>query len=246
MMRRMPVVLAGALALITLGFATLSLVSLMAHERTRTPVSFATGITTIELSIGAGDVVLNGSDRLDVSGVRTIDRGLARPTITEVRDGSTLRLRTSCKSFFAANCSVRYELDVPKGVRITGSSSGGGIRINGATGPVDVSSSGGGVTVAKSSGPLTVSSSGGGIQICPARATLSAPIRRAAVFELSLPNLRTTSTCRRQEAVSPWSFRTTRARTTSMRHHPAAAPGSMFEPIQFHRTASRCDLPVAA
>jgi DNA-binding NarL/FixJ family response regulator len=87
---------------------------------------------------------------------------------------TTLKLHTECSSFIGANCSVSYELAVPEGVTVTGSSSGGGIRTEAITGSQTMSSSGGGITVDKPSGEVKVDSSGGGITVTEPSGDVSA------------------------------------------------------------------------
>lgn len=155
-----------------------ALAEAMNHEQTRTDVSFA-GVEAIELDLGAGGAVLTGAPGAEgptsgtVTGTRVDDRGLTEPKVTEWMDGSTLHLTSRCGSWVSFRCGVHYELTVPAGVRITGSSSGGGLDLRSLAGDVDVSASGGGIDATDTTGPLTLDSSGGGIDITGATGPLT-------------------------------------------------------------------------
>jgi DUF4097 and DUF4098 domain-containing protein YvlB len=167
---RRPLLIAGSvLAVTTVGYGIFAAVSFMAHSRTRSAISMPGEITTIELDLSAGDVVLTGDNVDTVSGERIVDRGLRAPSFKEERVGTTLRLKASCPPLVGVNCNVRYELRVPASVKVTGSSDGGTIRTDGVTGSVDVSSSGGSVTIVGSVGEVHASSSGGSVKVLDSR-----------------------------------------------------------------------------
>ena len=164
-MRRPVIVLGWLFAALVVGFGSFTLVSLMAHERTRTPVSF-TNVDRIELDLAAGGIEIVADAETtegqtgSVVGQRTVDWGLRRPTISESVSDRTLRLGSSCPAFAGFNCAVRYQLVVPAGIEVVGSSSGGSIRITRVTGNIDVSSSGGSIDVSEPGGRLVLNSSG--------------------------------------------------------------------------------------
>ncbi len=165
-------ILGGLLTVATICFCCFLLVSLMAHERIITDISFAETerIELIELDLGAGGIELIGrSGDAIVSGQRIVDRGLAKPTFSEEIIGNTLRLTAKCPDFAGFNCGSRYVLSVPADIDISGSSSGGSITITGVTGALTLHSSGGDITIGDPIGPLQLSTSGGGISVTGGR-----------------------------------------------------------------------------
>ncbi len=165
-MKRILLVAASIVALASLAFATLSVVSLMAHERTRQRLAFPPGITELRIHLDAGGVILIGSDTNTISGERVVDRGLRHPSYQEVRiDKDTLQLQSGCPDFMSLRCGVHYELTVPRGMRVVGTSSGGSIELEDLQGRVTLSSSGGGISANGTSGELWLSSSGGAIRV---------------------------------------------------------------------------------
>ncbi|MCP5026260.1 MAG: DUF4097 domain-containing protein [Actinomycetia bacterium] len=169
MKRRSLLTLGGIFTIATIGFCCYLLVSLMAHEQTTTEISF-TGIERIEFDLGAGGIELTGSSGDSIaSGRRIVDRGVQEPTFSEEVVGNTLRLSARCPDFSAFNCGSRYELAVPAGVDVSGTSSGGAITITGVTGAITVHSSAGDIAVRDPIGPLELSSSGGGVSVTGGR-----------------------------------------------------------------------------
>jgi Putative adhesin len=168
-MRRPLLVLGSAFAAITIAYGTFTAVSFMAHGKERSDVSFPSTITAIELDLSSGDAMFTGGDGDTITGVRTTERGLTSPRYKEQIDGTTLKISASCPWFIGVNCNVRYELNVPANVRVTGSNSGGDIHTQGVTGVRKVSSSGGDVMVTGSTDPISASSSGGDVSVLASR-----------------------------------------------------------------------------
>jgi hypothetical protein len=168
-MRRPLLVLGSAFAAITIGYGTFTAISFMAHGKERSNLSFPSTITAIELDLSSGDAELTGGTGDTITGVRTTERGLTSPRYKEQIDGTTLKISASCHAFIGANCSVRYQLNVPPNVRVTGSNSGGDIHTDGVSGVRKVSSSGGDIMVTGSTAPIDVSSSGGDVSVLASR-----------------------------------------------------------------------------
>ena len=162
-------ILGGLFTFTTISFCCFLLVSLMAHEQTTTEIRF-TKIERIEFDLGAGEIEVTGSsNEFIASGQRIVDRGLTELTFSEEVVGTTLRITASCPNFSAFNCGSRYNMTVPAGVDISGTSAGGNITITGVTGAVTVHSSAGDVTVRDPAGTLELSSSSGGVSVTGAR-----------------------------------------------------------------------------
>ena len=182
-MKRTLTIVGVLVAAATISYGCLTLLTVMSRDRAEAPVSFA-GVKAIQLDLGAGSVTLIGGDSPDATGTRTIVRSVARPRVSErVGSDGTLHISTHCPWFASFNCSASYQLTVPPGVVVSGSSSGGsltfrqidgdihvsssggGVRGTDLTGDIDFNSSGGGITVTRSTGSLKLDSSGGGITV---------------------------------------------------------------------------------
>ncbi len=167
--RRSLLTLGGLFTAATIGFCCFLLLSLMAHEQVTTEIRF-TEVERIEFDLGAGGIELTGGPGGSIaSGRRILDRGLTKPAFSEHVVGNTLMISASCPDFSAFNCGARYELTVPAGVEISGTSSGGSITITGVTGAVTVDSSAGDIVVGDPAGPLMLATSGGGISVMGGR-----------------------------------------------------------------------------
>jgi hypothetical protein len=169
--RTSPVLLSlgGIFVVATIAWGCYQLVSLVAHERTTSPVSFPAGVTRLQIDTDAGHIELRGTDAATITGERVVDRGLGEPRFSERVDGDTLVIRADCPWWTNHNCGVAYTLAVPASVAVDASSSGSGIETAGLLGDQTLDSSGGGITVVDPAGALDVDSSGGGITVRGAR-----------------------------------------------------------------------------
>ncbi len=163
-MRRFLLIVGGFFTLAVLGYGCYALVSLMAHERTRSEISFAQ-VDTVDVDLDAGGLELLAAEGARTYGVRIVDRGLRRPAFREWMEGTTLHIESDCPNFAGLHCGVRYQLAVPAGISVRGGSAGGSISITGVSGAIDVSSSGGGISATDTTGALTLDSSGGAIRV---------------------------------------------------------------------------------
>jgi hypothetical protein len=164
-MKRTLTIMGVAVAALTVVYGCLMILTVMARDRVESAVSFE-NVKAIQLDLGAGSLTLTGTDSEGITGTRTTVRSVARPHIKERLDGDgTLHLSTYCAWFASFNCSASYNLNVPKDVVVSGSSSGGSLSFQAIDGEIDVSSSGGGVRASHVGGKLTADSSGGGISV---------------------------------------------------------------------------------
>jgi hypothetical protein len=164
-MRTFIIVAGSIVAAVTLALGVGSAVSAVAHEETRSPLSFDEEITSIRMDESSGSVRIVGADVDRISGERIVVEGLQGPDYSERVVDGTLVLESDCPIMLSMHCSVTYELIVPRGLDLYLRSSGGGIRVENVAGTVDLSSSGGGIRVIGSSGTLTLDSSGGSIRV---------------------------------------------------------------------------------
>jgi hypothetical protein len=158
-------VLGGLFVAATIAWTGINLVDLMAHERTRTPLSFPPGVSHIRVDQDGGSLQVTATDGDTVTGERRVDRGLRAAHWSEEVQGDTLVLRGRCPSFVNTRCGVASDLAVPAGTSVTADASGGGITVRGVTGELTLDSSGGGITLEGTSGAATLDASGGGIRL---------------------------------------------------------------------------------
>ena len=141
-------------------------VSLLAFDRQRFEQSFdvaiAGTITKIDVDNGAGSVRLVGTDADSIQIDGKVVRGINEPSHTERVVGETLEIDASC-STLGNFCSVDYVVQVPRDVDVKVRASGGGVRVFGIHGALDIGSSGGGLHIEGATGDLHLRSSGGGI-----------------------------------------------------------------------------------
>jgi hypothetical protein len=97
-----------------------------------------------------------------------ITEGLRKPERSAERDGDgTLRLSSSCPSFFGGQCDVDYEIRVPSGTLVQARTAGGDIVADdlASRDPIELRSSAGDVTAIDISAPLVrLSSSAGDVE----------------------------------------------------------------------------------
>jgi hypothetical protein len=162
-----PALLIGGsvLAVGALGLGTCSAVGAVARAERTEVVAFTEPITAIRVSGDVNDLRLVGADIPTVTGARTELRGWTEPTVSERVVGGVLLIDVTCPWFLSINCGAGYSLQVPSGISLELSTSGGDVRVEAVDGQLDIDSSGGGITVIDASGRLSAESSGGRISI---------------------------------------------------------------------------------
>ncbi|GAA2385570.1 hypothetical protein GCM10010420_05140 [Streptomyces glaucosporus] len=116
-------------------------------------------ITSVRLESGPGDVTLRGREDLDrVTLERTVEYRGDRP------EGATHRVEDGVLVLGGCGrrCEVRYTVDVPAGITVTGSTSNGRVTLD-KVGAVDVSTSNGRVELEDVAGPVEVRTNNGRI-----------------------------------------------------------------------------------
>jgi hypothetical protein len=151
-------------AVATLGWGTMNVVDITAHERHHEQQAFTEPIRTLDLEAGSGEVRIVGTDAGAVTVDASVSEGLRAGDHSERVEGDRLVVRSSCPAIFSTWCGVDYTIRVPADTAVVSHTSGGGVEVTGITGDVTLSSSGGGVHVTGGGGhTLTLDSSGGGV-----------------------------------------------------------------------------------
>jgi hypothetical protein len=141
----------------------ISLVDLLAHERSQSVVTITTPVQVIDVSNSAGSVSIEGTTAGPITIDASLSRGLGRPQHREAVEGGRLVMRAHCPVLLSSFCTVNYRVAAPAGTQVVVRASGGGITLTSLDGSIDASSSGGGVHVRDTSGSLRLRSSGGGV-----------------------------------------------------------------------------------
>jgi hypothetical protein len=156
------VAVGSVLAVLALAYGTFSVAALLAFDQFDRHASFTGPVRVVDVQASAGGVHITGSDRSGAEVDTHVIRGFTSPRSTATLVDGRLVVRNRC-TFTASWCSVMSRIQVPAGVRVVVRASGGGVRVTGVRGDLDVSSSGGGVHVRDATGHLALRSSGGGV-----------------------------------------------------------------------------------
>ncbi|WP_173922656.1 DUF4097 family beta strand repeat-containing protein [Agromyces sp. Marseille-P2726] len=153
---------AATAGVVTLAVGALSgCVFLQPVERFSDETTLTESIATIEIDEPQGDVVVRGDDSAtEVTVSRTVSYRGDRPSAadeTHSVDGDVLTL-SGC----GRNCKVDYEVELPVGVDVRGSTSNGEIHLTGVA-RVEVSTNNGDVDLEGVSGSIDVGTSNGRI-----------------------------------------------------------------------------------
>jgi Putative adhesin len=169
--RRGAIIGGGLLAVIVIGWGAFSVVELIARQKTSAPISVNGSVRHIIVDLDAGGMTLHGGAATVVTGTRTVERSLRAPTFSETLTGDTLTVKSRCQSFVNGFCSVSYDLNVPAGVTVEATSSGGSLTASDIAGDLTLSSSAGSVSVTGATGRLMLSSSAGSVKVSETRST---------------------------------------------------------------------------
>jgi hypothetical protein len=163
--RILAIIIGVVLVVSAVGYGCLTLVTLLARHHSTFDRRVTGTIRVVSVQSSEFAIAVTGTE---APGVVTIHSAQSwswgRPHLKAVlqRDG-TLRVSFGCSTLAPLGCQGKLQLAVPAGVAVTGSSSGGGIRVAGVHGPIQVNSGGGGVNVDDTDGDLHLDSSGGGV-----------------------------------------------------------------------------------
>jgi hypothetical protein len=153
---------AAVLAVLVVAWGCLSLVDVMARTTTRTSRTVeAVPIVRLHLDGGSG-VTIIGEERTDIRIDRKVRKGLRDVNAAERFEDGDLVLDSNCPIFLGTLCQVDYDLRVPIGTDVVGSTAGGHVRLS-RLGRVDVSSGGGEIDLDRITGPVEARTGGGSI-----------------------------------------------------------------------------------
>jgi hypothetical protein len=137
-------------AVAMLAYGTANAVGAFAHETRHLHRVISSPVRIVDVDGGTGGsiTVLGAFDgQRGVTVDMILNRGLETPSHTETVEGRRLVLRSHCFPLVTAFCQVDYVIRVPSDVSVIARSSGGGIRVAGVHGDLDLASLGGGIEV---------------------------------------------------------------------------------------------------
>ncbi|MDR7278593.1 DUF4097 family beta strand repeat-containing protein [Catenuloplanes atrovinosus] len=148
------------------GIAVLAALSAGCDPRNLREMEFRTtetvGITEVRIVGGdGGDVIVTTADRTDTQVDRVVHYSTATAPDTAYRiEGTALVIDADC----GPQCGVDYTVSAPRGVRVTGRSDSGDVRLTGV-GAVDLKVDSGSLTADGVSGPVRVESDSGDVRL---------------------------------------------------------------------------------
>jgi Putative adhesin len=169
--RRAAILGGSLLAVLIIGWGALSVVGLIARQKTSAPISINGSVRRIIVDLDAGGMTLHGGAATVVTGTRTVERSVRSPSFSETLTGETLPVKARCQSFMTGFCSVHYDLNVPADVTVEATSSGGSLTASDIAGDLTLDSSAGSVSVTGATGHLKLSSSAGSVKVSETRST---------------------------------------------------------------------------
>lgn len=154
------------LAVVLVVIGVVALVSVFAGSRSEQRSDSFVDVTTIEFDLDNADIrLVEGATEVVVD--REVSTGWLSGEASVEQEGQLLRVAFDCPPFgfglFGFGCSGDYELSVPPGTGVVGTTGNGALRIGALDGPLDLSTSNGGVKLERTSGPVTVRTSNGAI-----------------------------------------------------------------------------------
>jgi hypothetical protein len=158
-------VLGALLAIASLGWGTLNVVELLAHEEfTVVDTVPAAGLRSVVVDSGAGSATIVGSARDDVRITAHVSEGLRHTGYGHEVVGDTLHIGSTCPIIGSTWCGVSYTVEVPAAVALRVDTDNGHVAISGVDGPLDVSSDNGRMDLSGPRGDLDLSSDNGRIE----------------------------------------------------------------------------------
>jgi hypothetical protein len=158
------IILGSIFAVITLAYGTLSVIQLFAFARATEQYTFTDVVRAVDIHNETGSTTVIGAEGDEVVVDAKIVHGFRRPDIdAQVVDG-VLTVRATCSSWLDTWCIADLTVRVPRDVSLRADADGGGLRVEGIEGDVEVSSSGGGVRLVDVGGDIRARASGGGVR----------------------------------------------------------------------------------
>lgn len=163
-MTRLWLIAGSILTVGTLGFGTVHVVNLLAHEEVTETATFAAdGVTDLDIGNTNGSIEIVGDDVDEISLVAEISHGLRQTDHTAAIDGSSLVVRSSCP-FLSTWCSVDYRLVVPTDLAVTARLDNGHLVLRDLDGAVDVDGDNGRIELVRLEGDVRASTDNGRLE----------------------------------------------------------------------------------
>ena len=166
----MVLALLGVLPLLA-GCGGLGQVGAGAHSPPAASFTIATRVTAVVIDGGSGSVDVTGSARSTVSVSQQATYSSKPPKATHVMHGTTLTVSYTCPAQLV--CGVSYQVQVPRGVAVSVSTSAGAVTLTSLAGTLNAHASAGLITAVDLRSPVaTFKTNAGGVI-----ATFSVPPR---------------------------------------------------------------------
>ena len=158
-------VFGSIVALAAIGFATLDVVSLLAHEeRDEHTTVPAAAITLVHIDNDDGPVVVEPTEGDSIDLAVHVSDGLQHTGVSWNVDGSTLNVRGTCPNLDVLWCHADVTITVPRDIAVRVQSGSGPVTIEGRDGAVDVDADDGRVELRDVTGPVQVAADNGRIE----------------------------------------------------------------------------------
>ncbi len=144
------------------GCGALGQVGAGAHSPPAASFTVATRVTAVVIGGGNGSVDVTGSARSTVSVSQQATYSDTPPKATHVVHGTTLTVSYTCPAQLV--CSVSYQVQVPRGVAVSVSTSAGAVTLTSLAGTLNVHASAGLITAVDLRSPVaTFKTNAGGV-----------------------------------------------------------------------------------
>jgi hypothetical protein len=156
-------ILGTVLAVASIGWGSINVVSALAHEEYTQRRIFDAAIRVLDVRIDSGSLTVERSPSEQTTVIVHVSEGLEHPEPSFRVIGDRLVIRSSCSGVTDTFCSADFRVRVPAGTAVDAETEDAGIRVAGVGGPVDLVSRDGGITVDGAEGPVRLSSRDGSV-----------------------------------------------------------------------------------
>lgn len=162
-MTRTWLVLGSLAAILAVGFGTINVIGLLAHEeRTETATFAAGGVTRLDLVADNGSVEVVGADTDEITVIAEISHGLSRTRHRAAIEGDTLVVRSSCP-WISEWCSVDYRIEVPAELDVQLDIEDGRLAVRDVAGAVRVDGDSDSIELTRLAGDVEASTDDGNV-----------------------------------------------------------------------------------
>jgi DUF4097 and DUF4098 domain-containing protein YvlB len=160
-MQRAWIIIGSLITVAALGFGTLNVVGLLAHEEVTETATFdGSAVEVVDIGTDNGSIEIVGGTGDEIRLVVEISHGIRRTSHRAAVDGSTLVVRSSCP-ILSSWCHVDYRLEVPAEVALVARIDNGRLTVRDLDGGVDVDGDNGSIELTRLSGSVTASTDNG-------------------------------------------------------------------------------------